>query len=51
VISEVKFENIEEPVRIFDHTRLKPDATRDDIIKHCDDTSAFGFFSVCINPW
>jgi deoxyribose-phosphate aldolase len=51
VISEVKFKHIEELVRIIDHTLLRPDATRDDILKHCDDASAFGFFSVCINPW
>ncbi|MGB9334498.1 MAG: deoxyribose-phosphate aldolase [Candidatus Acidiferrales bacterium] len=36
---------------LIDHTLLKPDATRDQIRKLCDEAVKFGFASVCINPW
>ncbi len=36
---------------LIDHTLLKPEATRDDIRKLCEEASKFGFASVCINPW
>ena len=35
---------------LIDHTMLKPDATRDEIIKICDEAAKFGFASVCVNP-
>ncbi len=35
----------------IDHTLLKPDATRDDIRKICEEASKYCFASVCINPW
>lgn len=34
----------------IDHTLLKPDATRDEILKVCEEGVRFGFASVCINP-
>lgn len=34
----------------IDHTLLKPDATRDEINKLCDEARNFNFASVCINP-
>jgi deoxyribose-phosphate aldolase len=34
----------------IDHTLLKPDATRDEILKLCEEGVRFGFASVCINP-
>lgn len=34
---------------IIDHTLLKPDATRDDLIKICDEARKFGFSTVCVN--
>jgi len=37
--------------RLIDHTLLKPDASRADITKLCDEARRFGFASVCINPW
>jgi deoxyribose-phosphate aldolase len=37
--------------RLIDHTLLKPDATRDDIRKICNEALKYGFASVCINPW
>jgi deoxyribose-phosphate aldolase len=36
---------------LIDHTLLKPDASRDDIRKLCQEAVRFGFASVCINPW
>src|ERR1044071_4152205 len=34
----------------IDHTLLKPEATRDDILKICEEGAQYGFASVCINP-
>jgi deoxyribose-phosphate aldolase len=36
--------------RYIDHTLLKPDATRDEILKICEEGARYGFASVCINP-
>jgi deoxyribose-phosphate aldolase len=36
---------------LIDHTLLKPDASREDIRKLCQEAVRFGFASVCINPW
>jgi deoxyribose-phosphate aldolase len=36
---------------LIDHTLLKPEASRDDIRKLCQEAVRFGFASVCINPW
>ena len=33
----------------IDHTLLKPDATRDDLVKICDEARRFGFATVCVN--
>ncbi|MFH1690868.1 MAG: deoxyribose-phosphate aldolase [Candidatus Eisenbacteria bacterium] len=35
---------------MIDHTILKPDATRDEIEKLCEEARRFRFASVCINP-
>lgn len=35
--------------KIIDHTLLKPDATRKDLVKLCEEARAHSFFSVCIN--
>lgn len=40
----------EKLARYFDHTLLKPDATRTQVEKICDEAIQFGFFSVCVNP-
>lgn len=34
----------------IDHTLLKADATREEVIKLCEEAKKFGFASVCINP-
>jgi len=36
---------------LIDHTLLKPEASRGEIQKLCDEAARFGFASVCINPW
>lgn len=39
-----------ELARYIDHTLLKPEATRDQIRKLCDEALAHHFASVCVNP-
>ncbi len=34
---------------MIDHTLLKPEAVRDDIVKLCDEARTHGFASVCVN--
>jgi len=36
---------------LIDHTLLKPEATRDDILKVCKEARKYNFASVCINPY
>src|SRR5260370_826137 len=33
----------------IDHTLLKPDATRDDLVKLCNEARRYGFATVCVN--
>ncbi|MDQ5923159.1 MAG: deoxyribose-phosphate aldolase, partial [Bacillota bacterium] len=35
---------------MIDHTILKATATKDDVVKLCNEAKEYGFFSVCINP-
>lgn len=35
--------------RYIDHTLLKPEATRQEVVTLCDEARRFGFFSVCVN--
>lgn len=35
---------------MIDHTILKAVATKEDVIKICNEAKEYGFFSVCINP-
>ncbi|KQT52440.1 MULTISPECIES: deoxyribose-phosphate aldolase [unclassified Aureimonas] len=35
---------------LIDHTILKPEASRADVARHCEEALAFGFASVCVNP-
>ena len=37
--------------RLIDHTLLKPEATREDIQRLCDEALSYGFATVCVNPW
>jgi deoxyribose-phosphate aldolase len=36
--------------RLIDHTLLKPEATRDQIVALCREAVCYGFASVCVNP-
>src|SRR6185369_4666340 len=36
---------------LIDHTILKPDATRADVVKVCKEARQYNFASVCINPF
>ena len=36
---------------LIDHTILKPEATRDDVIRVCREARRYGFASVCVNPY
>lgn len=38
------------PAKLIDHTLLKPNATREEIHRLCEEARQYGFFSVCINP-
>ena len=40
-----------EIAKLIDHTLLKPEATRDEIRKLCEEALKYGFASVCVNPW
>ena len=39
-----------EVARFIDHTLLKPEASRAEIMKLCEEGARYGFASVCINP-
>ncbi len=36
--------------KMIDHTALKADTTKEQIVKLCDEAKEYGFFSVCVNP-
>lgn len=36
---------------LIDHTILKPEATRDDVLKICREAKKYNFASVCVNPY
>jgi deoxyribose-phosphate aldolase len=40
----------EKMASLIDHTLLKPDATKDDIKRLCQEAMNYGFRSVCVNP-
>lgn len=37
--------------KYIDHTLLKPTATRDDILKLCEEAKQYNFYSVCVNSY
>ena len=49
-VSGLESEAARQVARYIDHTLLKPDATRDEILKICEEGARYGFASVCINP-
>ncbi len=38
-------------VEAIDHTLLKPDCTKEDILKLCEEANAHGFSAVCVPPF
>ncbi len=36
---------------LIDHTLLRPDATRDEIVRICQEARTYNFASVCVNPY
>ncbi|MBA4601214.1 deoxyribose-phosphate aldolase [Thermoactinomyces mirandus] len=40
----------EKLAKMIDHTLLKPDATRDEIVQLAEEARKYGFASVCVNP-
>ena len=36
--------------KMIDHTLLRPEATRDEVVRICEEGEHYGFASVCINP-
>ena len=38
-----------ELARAIDHTLLKPEATREELIKVCEEAKTYGFATVCVN--
>jgi len=37
--------------RLIDHTLLRPEATREDILRITREALRYNFASVCVNPW
>ncbi|MBN2544034.1 deoxyribose-phosphate aldolase [bacterium] len=37
--------------KLIDHTLLKPEASKEEILKVCEEALEFGFASVCVNPF
>jgi deoxyribose-phosphate aldolase len=50
-LSGAESEAARQVANYIDHTLLKPDATRDEITKVCEEGARYGFASVCINPF
>lgn len=42
--------SISEIARLIDHTLLRPEGTRDDIRRLCDEARQYNFAAVCVNP-
>src|SRR5947209_12672814 len=42
---------MDSPASIIDHTLLRPEATKDEIIRVCKEALQYGFASVCVNPF
>ena len=46
--------NLENPqtlARLIDHTLLKPDSAKEDVLRLCSEAKQYGFASVCIHPY
>jgi deoxyribose-phosphate aldolase len=50
-ILETRIMTAADVARLIDHTLLKPEATREQIVKLCGEARRYGFASVCVNPY
>lgn len=49
--TELSKEEPKNPIaKMIDHTLLKPNATKEQLAKLCEEAKEFGFASVCVNP-
>jgi deoxyribose-phosphate aldolase len=48
---EWSFPKLIEIASLIDHTILKPDATREDVLRVCQEARDYEFASVCVNPF
>ncbi len=51
MISAEDLNNPQAVAALIDHTLLKPEATREDVIRVCEEAREYQFASVCINPF
>ena len=40
-----------ELAKYIEHTNLKPDCTKEDIIQLCNEAIEHGFYGVCVSPY
>lgn len=43
--------SLSEIAQTIDHTLLKPECTKDEIVKLCSEAKQYGFATVCVNPY
>lgn len=48
-ISPERLRTSQDIAPFIDHTLLKPEATRDEVLKLCDEAKKYGFATVCVN--
>lgn len=48
-ITPDKLKTSQDIAQYIDHTLLKPDATRDEVLKLCEEAKKYGFATVCVN--
>lgn len=48
--SRTAFESLEALASVFDHTLIRREATRDEVVKACEEAAAFRFACVMVNP-
>src|SRR5437763_9599158 len=50
LLNEAGFNNWREAAALIDHTLLKPEATREQVLAVCAEAVQFGFATVCVQP-
>src|SRR3954469_12171186 len=48
-VSPDKLRTSKDIAQFIDHTLLKPEATREEVLKLCDEAKKYGFATVCVN--